>query len=1037
MKPERWGEIERLYHAALEREPASRAAFLDEACAGDAELRREAASLLAHDGGAAGFIEAPVLEVAARELAGESTSQAETEPPAAPARVGGYQILSLLGRGGMGEVHLALDARLGRKVALKLLPAGFTADAGRVRRFEQEARSASALNHPNILTIYEIGEAPAEDGGTHYIAAEYVEGETLRRRMAGAPDKKMEPAEALDVATQMAAALAAAHEAGIVHRDIKPENVMLRPDGLVKVLDFGLAKLAEPSVAHLDGQVPTVTGISTEPGVVMGTPSYMSPEQARGEKVDARADLFSLGVVLYEMVAGRAPFAGRTSGEVIAAILRDEPPPLALVAPDAPPELERVIGKALRKDRAERYQDTKDLLADLKGLRHRGEPETRVGETSSGVQPGGGDTRRRGIRPEGGTPRAARRRPAIFAAAALAIAALAGWFYLSPGPALTEKDTILLADFENRTGDEIFDVALKQGLAIQLQQSPFLSLFPETRVRQTLREMNRPPDARVTAQTAREICERHGLKALIAGSIAPLGSHYAITLEAINGQNGESLAQEQAEAEGKEQVLRALSQAATRLRGKLGESLGSIRQFDKPLEQATTSKLEAFKAWSLGIEHSYGGRVMEAIPLYRRAVELDPDFAQAYGVLSAVYWSTGRPGLAAEFAEKGYALKDRVNEYERLRITNFYHGFATGNLDKRIEVLKLLTQIYPRAANAGTHTDLSHTYAATGQYDEAVAEAREAMSINPNFYPPHRTLGWALLRLNRFAEARDSLTQSQEQKLDGPYSHVILYQIAFIEGDTAKMQAQDSWARGRPDEYLAFDWQIGGAAYAGRWRQAQALSRRAIELAAARDETQESAAQYAAEQALRGAAFGDCRRAGADAAHGLKLVRGRASLPRAALALALCGEADQAKHLADELIKLYPEDTIINGLWLPTIRAAAELRRGDAARAVEQLRTASRYEAAAEFWPQYLRGLALLKLGRGAEAGAEFRKILDHRGQGPLSVIYPLAHLGAARAAALGGDAAGSRRAYRDFLGAWKDADPDLPPMIEARGMAH
>ena len=361
--------------------------------------------------------------------------------------------------------------------------------------------------------------------------------------------------------------------------------------------------------------------------------------------------------------------------------------------------------------------------------------------------------------------------------AVFVIIAVTGRLYFDRRPVLTEKDTILLADFENRTGDTIWDGTLKQGLAIQLQQSPFLNLFPEPRVQQTLREMNRSPGARVTAEMAREICERHNLAASITGLIAPFGNRYAITLEAINGHSGESLAREQVEADSREQVLGALSQATTRLREKLGESLSSIQRFDKPLEQATTSRPEAFKAWSMGIEHSHGGRVMEAIPFYQRAVEIDPEFAQAYSVLSIVHWATGRPELAAEDARKGYALKDRVGEYEKLRITSFYHGFATGDFNKRLEVLALLTQLYPREATG--FADLTVTHNMLGQYEQAAVAGRQAIRVNPRFAPSYVHLGRALVRLNRFAEARELLTQAFQQRLDHTYFPRLLVRDGF------------------------------------------------------------------------------------------------------------------------------------------------------------------------------------------------------------------------------------------------------------------
>ncbi|MGH9843241.1 MAG: hypothetical protein ACREEM_31260, partial [Blastocatellia bacterium] len=629
-----------------------------------------------------------------------------------------------------------------------------------------------------------------------------------------------------------------------------------------------------------------------------------------------------------------------------------------------------------------------------------------------------------------GTTNATRKRLAISAAAALFIAAIAGWFYFNRKPAFTEKDTILLADFENKTGDEVFDVTLRQGLAIQLQQSPFLSLFPEAQMRHTLRLMGQSPDQRVTAEIARGICLRENLKAFIAGSIAPLGSHYVITLEAINGQSGESLAREQVEAESKEQVLRALSQAATRLRRKLGESLISIERFDRTIEDVTTNNLEAFNAHSLGVEHALRGKFIGAIPFFQRAVGIDSDFAYAWNMLSTMHWVTGRSALAAECAEKAYALRDRASEFEKFRIDFRYHLFVTGDVIKGIETMIVQKRTFPRAWSGPN--DLAIGYNLIGQSEQALAEAREAIPLHPYFAAPYRETARALIRLNRFAEAKDALAEASQRKLEMTESHTFLYQIAFTGGDEAGMREQIEWARGKPEEYVAFDWQTGAAAFAGQWRKAQGFSRPAVDLTA-RGDTKEVASRYVTEQAMRGAVFGDCQRARTDAARGLKLERGRVSIPRAALALALCSEMNQAKPLIDELAKRYSEDTVINSIWLPAIRAALELQRGNASQAIEQLQTTSRYEAAAEFWPQYLRGQAYLNLKQGAEAVMEFQKILEHRGYAPLSPMYPRAHLGLARAAALTGDTAKSHKAYQDFLALWKNADADLPILIEAK----
>jgi serine/threonine protein kinase/Flp pilus assembly protein TadD len=960
-----------------------------------------------------------------------------------------YEILSPLGKGGMGEVYLAQDTRLKRKVALKLLPAEFTQDADRVRRFEQEAQAASALNHPNIITIHEIGEVD----GTHFIATEFIEGQTLRQRIAG--DKVKLP-EALEMATQVASALAEAHSAGIVHRDIKPENVMVRPDGYIKVLDFGLAKLTESPSSPIDTEAPTAAGAHTETGAVMGTPRYMSPEQARGLKADARTDIFSLGVVLYEMIAGRSPFEGATAGEVIGAILHQEPLPLQRYTREAPEALEWIVRKALQKDREQRYQTVKDLALDLKVLKQRleaeaerersGQPSVKeevASDRSASDEAKQGEAA--GEEARVGTTSSAKillgeikrhRLGVTLTLAALVIAAVAAFFYFnrsfnSSRPILTDKDTILLADFVNSTGEPVFDGGtLKQGLAVQLQQSPFLNLFPDARVRHALQLMNKPPDERVTREVGREIALRQRLKAMIAGTIAKFDRNYSITLEAINSQTGETIASQQVEAEGKDQVMKALSQATTQLREKLGESLSSIQRFDKPLEEVTTSKLEAFQAYALGTERAISGRLMEAIPIFRRAVEMDPDFAYAWSMLSIMHYATGRPSLGAEYAEKAYALKDRVGEYEKLRITSRYHGLVTGDVTKRIEVLMLQKQIYPREG-AGSN-DLAIAYNQIGQFEQAIVEAREPIRLNPYFAVPYRAMGLALLRLNRFAEAKDALTQALQQKLDMTDFHSFLYQIAFAGGDTAGMQQQVDWTRGKLDEYVAFDWQTGAAAFAGQWRRAQELARRAIDLAS-RGDTKEIAARYEAEQALRAAVFGQFTAARAAAANSLAFERNQVTLARAALALALSGDVSQAQPLVDELVKRYPQDTLINGIWLPAIRAVLELQRSNAVQAIEQLQPTLRYEAVAEFWPQYVRGGGYLKLGQGAEAAVEFQKILGSRGQAPLSALYPLAHLGLARAAALTGDAAKSRQAYQDFFALWKEADADLPILVEAK----
>lgn len=971
--------------------------------------------------------------------------RSRTVGPFVGARLGPYEILSSIGSGGMGEVYLAQDVRLERNVAIKLLPAELTANADSVRRFEREAKSASALNHPNIITIYEIGKA----NGAHYIAAEYIEGKTLRQHFKC---ERMSLGGTLDVAIQVASALSAAHRAGIVHRDIKPENVMLRPDGYVKVLDFGLVKLSEDRTICLASDASTIKE-TTEPGKVMGTVRYMSPEQARGKTVDARSDIFSLGVLLYEMITGCAPFEGESIADIFAAILQQEPLPIAQFLTDIPKELQRVVSKALRKDVKQRYQEMDDLLADLKGVREELQIQSKLERFPGNGSFGKLEDQKTLILVTGGiqteiapslsdvSPRftssakhlfsrvKSHKRRAIIALVLLATATVTAAFYFNRKPVLTEQDTILLSDFVNTTGDSIFDGTLKQGLAVQLGQSPFLHLFPDVRVRQTLRLMGRSPDERVTAEIGSEICERQGLKALIVGTIAPLGSHYVITLEAANGRSGEVLAREQTEAENKEQVLKALSRATSRMREKLGESLGSIQNFDAPLE-VTTSSLEALKAFSLGVEQTQSGKFLEAIPFYKHAVELDPIFAYAYGSLAVNYYNTKQPRLAAEYAEKAFALRDRMSELEKLRITSFYHAFVTGDVDKGIETVQLYKRTYPRDERGPLN--LSDRYGMIGQFEKAVDEGNRALLLNPNNAVAYWNLADSLTHLSRFPEAKETCEQAIQQKLDTIALHYFLYQIAFAEDDAAGMQQQLEWANGRLDEYMALDWQNGAAAFAGQWRRAQDFSRRSIDLAT-RSDAREVAARYAADAALRAAVFGKPTQTKTAVTQSLALERNQVSMARLTLALALSGEMHQAQSLAEELVKRYPKNTLINQLWLPIIKAALELQRNNPMQAVQLLEAARRYEAAAEFWPQYVRGLAYLSLKSGNEASVEFQRILDHRGEAALSVLYPLARLGLARAVALAGDTEKSRKEYQRFFELWKDADADLPILIEAK----
>ncbi len=1026
MTPERWQKVDRIFQSALERAPAELADFINEACGADDSLRREVEALLAADEQAKSLIEVPAYALAAPLIVGGDS------PSLLGKSVGHYQIISLVGKGGMGEVYAAKDTRLGRKVALKLLPAEFTTDADRLRRFEREARAASALNHPNILTIYDIGE----EGGQHFIAAELVEGVTVRQQLEG---NQPMLAEALKLAIQIAAALDTAHGAGIVHRDIKPENVMVRPDGLVKVLDFGLAKLAPPPASFNSSEAATLARSNTSAGVVLGTVRYMSPEQARGEKVDARTDIFSLGVMLYELVAGHTPFEAATPSETIAAILRDEPPLLRQSAPAASRELEQIVSKALRKDREQRYQTSQDLLIDLKDLLDEitfAAKLERAGQAERTAQAAAAATEKKNSTPTSLSAQTLRgeikrhKLGVTLALALLVIAALGLFFRFNRAPALTDKDTILLADIVNTTGDEVFDGTLKQAVAVHLGQSPFLNIFADERVRETLRLMNRSPDERVTAAIGREICQRQGLKALLTGSIASLGRNYVIKLEAINSQSGDVLAHEQVEANEKEQVLRNLGEVAIRLREKLGESLNSLQRFDVPLEQVTTSSLEALKAFTLGSEQNARGKYTEAIVSLKHAVELDPAFAHAYSVLARAYNNSGQLVLAAETAQKAFDLRERVTEREKLHIAAQYYGSVTGELHKEIETLELLTRTYPNDVVA--RRNLGSRYNTLGQFEQAIEELREAIRLNPDYGSPYRNLATAYLRLSRIDEARAMADLVVARGFDSINSRTRLFDIAFIQGDTAAMQQQIDWASRRPGEYEHLMWQAHTAQFAGQLRKSLEFRTLAFELAQQRNRLDDAGAILIGQAAIF-AIQGNCRQSLAILARARTLPAPPLNFIGAASSYAQCGALAQSQAMIDELILRYPKDTQLNEVVVPLARAEIECQRGNCAKAIQILQALSRIDSMSHFGANHIRGQAWLCEGNGAEAAREFQKILDNQGWSAASLYYPLAHLGLARAAVLQGDTAKAHKSYQDFFTLWKDADANIPALVEAR----
>jgi serine/threonine protein kinase/tetratricopeptide (TPR) repeat protein len=932
----------------------------------------------------------------------------------------------------MGQVYLAQDtSELNRTVAIKLLPAEVAADPKWMQRFIREARTVSGLNHPNVLTIYEFGVHDS----TRFMAMEYVDGVTLREHLNS---NRLNLHEVLDIGIQVAAALTAAHEAHVIHRDIKPENIMLRRrDSIVKVLDFGLAK---PVKRDDNSDTPSEL-LHTETGIVMGTVSYMSPEQSLAVKnIDYRTDIWSLGAVLYEMITGRVPFEGKDLLQQLIAIQERPHTPLSKLVEHVPEQLEQIIDKTLAKKPDERYQTATDMLNDMRSLKRQLENQAENDRTALFQQPmlaNQAATTQSGHYPVSSAEYIVNqvklhKRGASIVLGVFALAAFATlfWYFKHNRVApLTDKDTILLAEFENKTGEAVFDDTLRQGLAVQLQQSPFLDIFPETRTRATLQLMSLSPDERVTRERAREICQRQGLKAFIAGTIVKFERNYSITLEALNGQTGDQLALVQVEAEGKDQVLKALSRATTELREKLGEELSSIQKFDAKLE-VTTSSLEALKEYALGRSEQDRGQFFNAIEFYKRATEMDPNFAVAWLGLALQYANTSQPGLAAESLSTAFALSNRVSEDERARITYFYYQIVTGELEKAIEGQEAYVRSYPRAARGPGN--LGNLYSITGQFEKAVAATSEAQRLNPNTTIWPGNLAEALIGLNRFDEARDVCQKALGQKLDSTSIRERLYTVAFVSGDAERAQEQIAWAKGRTDEYRAVYWLVQSSAFSGKWRESDEHLQHAIELAL-RADAKEVVAGYTADQALRAAWLGQFAQSLTLAQSALNVERSRNVLTRVALAFALAGEAGKAQALIEELEQKHPKDTLVNQVWLPEIKAAIQLRKNNAQAALELLETTKRYETAAALSPQMLRTLVYLKLSQPAQAAAEARRILDHRGQAPISSLWPLAHLALARASALQGDATQARQLYQDFFTLWKDAEQDLPILIEAK----